>query len=48
MRIKELQRVERQNITLSEQNKKLSDALHELQNQNLSTIAGSGSLYSAT
>jgi len=43
MRTKELQRVERQNITLSEQNKKLSDSLGELQNQNLSTIAGSGS-----
>lgn len=44
MRMKELQRVERQNISLSEQNKTLSDSLGELQNQNLSTIAGSGSL----
>ena len=31
MRIKDLQRVERQNITLSEQNKTLTDSLQELQ-----------------
>jgi len=48
MRVKDLQRVERQNITLSEQNKKLTDSLGELQNQNLSTIAGSGCLFSTS
>ena len=43
MRIKDLQRVERQNISLSEQNKNLTDLNEQLQVQNLSTVAGSGS-----